>query len=308
MIRLEQSATPVAGVGVAREADGAGRTGGPGRAPRAGRNLPAAFAVGGSLAAVVLLSLLLWRPAFLAVVVAAVCVGTWEMVRAVRGAGADRRVRGAAADPPLIPLLAGGVAIPVATWFGGLPALGLGLLGTVLAILVWRLAGGPDGYLRDTGAGALIAVYVPFLAGFAVLLAAGTDGHWRILLMLVVVVLSDTGGYVAGVIVGRHPMAPTISPKKSWEGLAGSLTAAAAGGAVGLPLLFGQAWWWGVLFGLVVSVASVCGDLVESSLKRDLGVKDMSGLLPGHGGMLDRVDSILFAAPTAFLLLVPLAG
>lgn len=299
MARLERSATPVAGVGVAGTADGAGRTREPGRTSRAGRNLPAAFAVGGSLAAVVLLSLLLWRPAFLAVVVAAVCVGTAELVRAVRGAGAN---------PPLIPLLAGGLATPAVAWFWGLPALGLGLLGTVLGIMVWRLARGPAGYLRDASAGALIAVYVPFLAGFAAMLAADTDGHWRILLMLAVVVLSDTGGYVAGVALGRHPMAPTISPKKSWEGLAGSLIAAAAGGGVGLPLLFGQSWWWGVVFGLVVSCASVCGDLVESSLKRDLGVKDMSGLLPGHGGMLDRVDSILFAAPTAFLLLVPLAG
>lgn len=299
MARLEQPATPVVGVGVAGEADGAGRTPEPGSTPRAGRNLPAALAVGGSLAAVVLLSLLLWRPAFLAVVVAAVCVGTWEMTRAVRGAGAY---------PPLIPLLAGGLATPAAAWFGGLPALSLGLLGTVLAILVWRLGNGPGGYLRDLSAGALIAVYVPFLAGFAALLAADTDGHWRVLLMLAVVVLSDTGGYVAGVFLGRHPMAPTISPKKSWEGLSGSLIAAGAGGGVGLPLLFGEAWWWGVVFGLVVSCAAVAGDLVESSFKRDLGVKDMSGLLPGHGGVMDRVDSILFAAPTAFLLLVLLAG
>jgi phosphatidate cytidylyltransferase len=126
--------------------------------------------------------------------------------------------------------------------------------------------------------------------------------------MLAVVVLTDTGGYVAGVAFGRHPMAPLVSPNKSWEGLAGSLLAAAAGGAVGLPLLFGVAWWWGVLFGLLTAGAAVLGDLAESLLKRDLGVKDMSGLLPGHGGLMDRLDSILFAAPTAYLLLGVVAG
>jgi phosphatidate cytidylyltransferase len=255
--------------------------------------------VGGGLAALVLASLLLWRPSFLAVIVAAVGIGTWEMVRAVRGTGAR---------PPWLPLLAGGAAMPVVAWFYGPQALSVGLLVTVLAAMLWRLTGGPAGYHRDLSATTLVAVYVPFLGGFAALLAAPDDGHWRVLVMLGVVVLTDTGGYVAGVFFGRHPLAPSISPNKTWEGLAGSLLAAAAGGAVGLAGFFDVDWWWGAVCGLLVAAVAVLGDLTESLLKRDLGVKDMSDLLPGHGGLMDRLDSILFAAPAAFLLLSVLAG
>lgn len=266
---------------------------------RAGRNLPAAIAVGVGLGAAVLAALLLWRPAFLGIAVVGVVAATWELTRAMRTAGAA---------PPLVPVLAGGLAMVVAAWFWGADALGIGLLVTVLAVMVWRLGDGPAGYQRDVGAATLITTYVPFLGGFAVLLAAPDDGHWRVVVTLAVVVLSDTGGYVAGVFFGRHPMAPTISPKKSWEGLAGSLLAASAGGAVGLPLAgFDVAWWWGAGFGLAVAAAAVLGDLAESMLKRDLGLKDMSQLLPGHGGVMDRLDSILFAAPTAYLLLRLLA-
>lgn len=267
------------------------------RLGRAGRNLPAAFAVGGSLGALVLATLLLWRPAFLAVIVAGLAVAVLELVRAVRAVGVY---------PPLPPLLAGAVALPAAAWLWGTGGLALALLGTVVTAMLWRLWGGPTGFLRDASAAALVGVYPVFVAGFVALLAAAEDGHWRVLAMLGVVVLSDTGGYVAGIFLGRRLLAPSISPKKSWEGLGGSLVAAAAGGAIGLPLIFQVDWWWGAVFGLVVAVAAVLGDLVESLLKRDLGRKDMSGLLPGHGGLLDRVDSILLAAPTAYLLLTVL--
>jgi phosphatidate cytidylyltransferase len=255
--------------------------------------------VGGGLGAAVLLALLVWRPAFLAVIVAAVGLASWELARAVRRTGAR---------PPLVPLLCGGTAMVVAAWYGGPAGLGLALLVAVLVIVLWRLAGGPAGYQRDVDAATLIAVYVPFLGGFAALLATSADGHWRVLVMLGLVVLTDTGGYVAGVFLGRHPLAPAISPKKSWEGLAGSLVAAATGGAVGLPLFFDVPWWSGALVGLLVATAAVLGDLVESLLKRDLRIKDMSDLLPGHGGLMDRLDSILFAAPAAYLLLRVVVG
>ncbi len=266
---------------------------------RAGRNLPAAIGVGVVLAAAVLASLFLWRPAFLVVVVLAAGVGIWELVRAIRTTGVN---------PPLVPLLAGGVLMTGLAWWGHTDALTFGLMVTVLAAMVWRLADGAWGYRRDVTAAMLVAVYVPFLTGFAALLAsAPEDGDLRVLVTLAGVVLSDTGGYVAGVLFGRHPMAPSVSPKKSWEGLAGSLIATALGGALLLYFLFDVSVWWGAIFGVAVSAAAVLGDLGESMIKRDLGVKDMSNLLPGHGGLMDRLDSIVFAAPTAYVLLVLMA-
>ncbi|MBM0276585.1 phosphatidate cytidylyltransferase [Micromonospora tarensis] len=270
---------------------------------RAGRNLPVAIGVGLGLGALIVVPLAFYPLAFLPVIAAAVAIGSWEMARAVRRSGAH---------PPLVPLIAGGVLTVGLAWFAGPDALSLGLLVTVLGTMIWRLGDGPAGFQRDLTAATLIAVYVPFLAGFAALLAAAPDdGRLRILATLIAVVLSDTGGYAAGVAFGRHPMAPAISPKKSWEGFAGSVTAAALGSALLLWLMLDVAPWWGALFGVAVSGAAVLGDLAESMIKRDLGVKDMSNLLPGHGGLMDRLDSILFAVPTAYLLLaifVPVVG
>jgi phosphatidate cytidylyltransferase len=270
----------------------------PRRERNLGRNLPAAIGVGVLLGAIAVASLFVWRPAFLAVLVAAVGVAVWELVRAIRTSGAN---------PPLVPLVAGGVLMTGLAWWGQADALTFGLVVTVLAVMIWRLADGTGGYARDVTAATLVAVYVPFLAGFAALLATASDGDLRVLVTLAGVVLSDTGGYIAGVLFGKHPMAPSVSPKKSWEGLAGSLVATAVGGALLLYFLFGVTFWLGAVFGLAVSAAAVLGDLGESMIKRDLGVKDMSQLLPGHGGLMDRLDSIVFAAPTAYVLLVLLA-
>ncbi|HEX5597185.1 MAG TPA: phosphatidate cytidylyltransferase [Micromonosporaceae bacterium] len=268
------------------------------RKARAGRNLPAAIGVGLGLAAIILIPLFTYRPAFIAVIAAAVSIGIWEMVRAVRAIGARA---------PMLPLLAGGLLMTGLVWQAGLDGLSFGLLVTVVAVVVWRLADGPGGYQRDVIAAALIAVYVPFLAGFAALLSLPSDGHWRVLVTLAAVVLSDTGGYVVGVFFGKHPMAPSVSPKKSWEGFAGSVGSSAIGSALLLNVALDVDFWWGALFGLAVSVAAVLGDLCESMIKRDLGIKDMSQLLPGHGGLMDRLDSILFAVPTAYLMLAIIA-
>jgi phosphatidate cytidylyltransferase len=172
-----------------------------------------------------------------------------------------------------------------------------------VAVVVWRLTDPAEGYLRDSSAGVFAAVYVPFLAGFALLMAAADHGAQRVLIFFILTVCNDTGGYAAGVLMGRHPMAPSISPKKSWEGLAGSVVTTAAAGAITMvTMLHGQAW-QGAVTGIAVVTSATLGDLCESMIKRDLGIKDMGNLLPGHGGVMDRLDSLLPTAPVVWLLL-----
>ena len=208
-------------------------------ASKAGRNLPVAVGVGVGLALLVLVPLFTYRPLFVLVIAAAVVVGVWELVRAISAAEAR---------PPLVPLLVGGAGTMFLAWFSGAEALTVGLVLTVIAVLLWRLADGPVGFQRDVTAAALVAAYVPFLAGFAVLLLLPSDGSMRVVAFIATVVCSDVGGYVFGVLFGKHPMAPTVSPKKSWEGMAGSLIFCAIGGVCFLMFAFDGSWWQGVLY------------------------------------------------------------
>ena len=267
-------------------------------AGRAGRNLTAAIGVGLALGAVIVVSLVVWRPGFVVVVAAAVLVAVVELSRALRAGGFA---------PPLVPVLDGAVAMEVLAWTRGPTGLMLAFLLTVLAVLLWRLGHGPAGYLDDTATGVLVALYVPLLAGFAVLLLAPSDGVARVLIFLATVVCNDVGGYAAGVLFGKHPMAPSISPKKSWEGLAGSVVACMLVATLILVLTFHRPWWGGLVLGAALAGSATIGDLGESLIKRDLGIKDMGHLLPGHGGIMDRLDSLLPSAAVAYLLLSVLA-
>ena len=261
---------------------------------KAGRNLPAAIGVGLALGAVIVASLLVEKVAFLGVIALAVLFGLRELSNALKERGIVL---------PLVPACVGGLGILAAAYFSGEGALASVLALTAVAILVWRLADGAEGYLRDATAGILAVVYIPFLAGFAALMTAEDHGAERVLLFLLLVVCNDTGGYAAGVLIGRHPMAPKISPKKSWEGLIGSVVLAGAAGAIGLNLMLHGQYWQGALTGAAVAASATLGDLCESMIKRDLGIKDMGHLLPGHGGIMDRLDSLLPTAPVVYLLL-----
>lgn len=261
---------------------------------RAGRDLRAATAVGLGLAVIVLSTLFLVKPAFVAFVVLVMVVAVWELASALSAR---------AVTVPVVPVVLGTVLMLVGAYVGGGSPLMVGLGLTVAAVCTWRLGDGSAGYLRDVTAGVFTTVYVPFLAGFAMLLVRPDDGEWRVFALLAVVVASDTGGYVAGVLAGRHPMAPTVSPKKSWEGAAGSLLLGIGAGVAVAMYAFDAPWWAGVVLGVVGVVGATLGDLGESMIKRDLGIKDMSNLLPGHGGLMDRLDSLLPTAPLIWLVL-----
>jgi phosphatidate cytidylyltransferase len=267
----------------------------PAPAPKAGRNLPAAIAVGVLLGATVLVSLLTVRQIFVGVVAAAVAVGTYELAGALKR-GADIRVT-------LWPVLIGGQAMVWLSWPFGRNGLLAAFVVTILACLVWRFRGGADNYLRDVSSSILTAAYVPLFASFAAMLVVAEDGVARVLCFLIVVVCNDVGGYTTGAKLGRHPMAPTISPKKSWEGFVGSMIFGIVAGTLSVTFMLDGQWWQGALFGAAIVCTATVGDLVESLIKRDLGIKDMGTLLPGHGGLMDRLDSLLPSAVVSWLLL-----
>jgi phosphatidate cytidylyltransferase len=256
--------------------------------------LPLAIGVGVFLFAVILASLYIVKAVFVGLAAVAVVIAVWELANAL----AVRDIR-----PPIVPLAVGSVAILVSAYAGGTETLVAALALTVLAALVWRLPEGPEAYLRDTTAGVFTVVYVPFLASFAVLMLEPADGPRRVTTFVLVTMCSDIGGYLVGVIFGRHAMAPSISPKKSWEGFVGSVIFCAGGGAAAVHFLLEDAYWKGIVLGLAAVVSATVGDLTESMIKRDLGIKDMGTLLPGHGGIMDRLDSLLLTAPVAWAVL-----
>ena len=259
---------------------------------RAGRNLPVATGVGLGLGGLLLVSLFIRPEAFVVLAVIAAGGGLWEFAVALRA----KNIR-----IPLLPLLVGSTGMLVSAYVAGPEALVVAFMLTAGGVFVWRVIdGGGMQALRDAGAGILAAAYIPFLTSFAVLMIAAPDGAWRVLYAISLVVANDVGGYAAGVLFGKHPMAPTISPKKSWEGAAGSVVLAAVVGVGLMWWFFDGPLWTGAVIGLFAVAAATVGDLSESLIKRDLGLKDMGTLLPGHGGILDRLDSMLVAAPVVY--------
>ncbi|MCO7240828.1 MULTISPECIES: phosphatidate cytidylyltransferase [unclassified Aeromicrobium] len=264
------------------------------RKSRAGRNLPAAIGVGAGLGAMVVVSLFLFKDVFVAVVVLALGVGLWELARALGTAGIK---------VPFLPVLTGGTLMLLGAYYGGMETAAVAMALTVIGTLVWRLSDGADGFVRDASAGVFCLSYLHLMGVFVMLMLVETDGPWRIVAFIVATVASDVGGYTAGVFLGKHPMAPTISPKKSWEGFSGSLVFGIAAGIATVTLALDGDWWVGVLLGVAGVVMATLGDLSESLIKRDLGIKDMGDLLPGHGGIMDRLDSLIAVAPVAWLIL-----
>ncbi len=278
------------------------------RTPKAGRDLPAAIGVGLALLVVVVGSLVFYPVAFVAVATVFVCIGVWEVNRALVSKGIEA---------PLTPVMVGTLAMPASAYFAGAEGLLFALVASAGATVLWRSMDTTRGALKSTFAGVFSLMWIPFLLSFVFLLLRADNGATtgltldlaninpgvvQVMIMLLLVVANDTFGYLVGVLFGKHAMAPKISPKKSWEGFAGSMGGAMLVAIPATVVLLDQNWWVGLALAIGLVCAATGGDFAESMIKRELGVKDMSNLLPGHGGIMDRLDSLVFAAPVAYAI------
>ena len=268
---------------------------------RAGRNLPKALFFGLVLGLALLFSLIVVKQVFMLFAAALVAFTVYELASALRFAGRDI---------PRIPLVIASIGVVPPAFYLGAPGLWWAFLAGVAFVSLWRIVETvrpemrkPGVSLRtDLAAGIFVLSYVPLLAGFAVVMTAQPGGEWWVLAYLIVVIAADTGAYASGVLFGKHLMAPRISPKKTWEGFAGSVVAATLAAILLSVLMIGAEWWVGLVLGLTLVGVATLGDLTESLIKRDLGIKDISTWLPGHGGFLDRLDSMLPSTIAAYVI------
>lgn len=255
---------------------------------RTGRNLVAAVGIGVGLGAVFIASLIFDKQWFIPFIAVFVGFGTWELATISRTS--NRHV-------PRIPVLVAALAMLPATFYfgylGQLVTLAAGIVFAIVWHVVQRRLSSSDITDRDVLMSAFTLSYVPFLGSFAVLMTARDGGEWWTLGTMIIIASVDTGAFATGVLFGKTPMAPKISPKKTWEGFVGSAVFGATAGYFIATLMLGIDWWWGVLLGLIILGVATVGDLIESLIKRELGTKDASQFLPGHGGFLDRLDSVL---------------
>ncbi len=261
---------------------------------RAGRKLLPSIAVSLSLIALIWFALAYQRGIFAVVVAVAVLLGIREIVRAFNVRGIYLSINA---------LIVASIALAYATWNGGVAGLAVATAIAIPVLLIQLLTRGPEGFVTSATATTFSLLYLPFLGGFLILLARTSNGFERVMTFVILVSCNDTFGYIVGVLFGKHPMAPKISPKKSWEGFTGSLIFTVLGGTLAFYYIMDMKWWIGAVVGLMIVFTATCGDLIESAMKRDLELKDMGTLLPGHGGMLDRLDSVLISAPALWLAL-----
>ncbi|WP_217131927.1 phosphatidate cytidylyltransferase [Leucobacter chinensis] len=270
---------------------------------KAGRNL--FFAIGSGLVfgAVFLLSLFLAKPVFAGVVALLVIVALIELATAYRGAG--RRV-------PRIGVAISGLFILFGAYQYGAKGMLGGFVAGLIVLGVWRLVEGlvpqwevpPKTLVRDVFSGLFTLAYVALLASIAILIVHGESGEWWVFTLVAVVVSVDVGAYAAGVTLGKHKMTPRISPNKTWEGFAGAVVAGVTVAIICAVFLLELPWWLGGLLGVMLVITATIGDLTESLIKRNLGVKDMSSWVPGHGGFLDRLDSLLPSTVPVYFIMV----
>lgn len=261
---------------------------------RAGRKLLPSIGVSAALIIIVWSALATYRIIFAAIVALAMVLGVREMVGALKKADINLSFRA---------LTLASIGMATAAWLGGVNGLAVATAIALPWLLAFLLPAGPEHFIRNASGYALTLIYIPFLAGFLILLARPHNGLERVMTFVILIACNDTFAYLTGLAIGKHTMAPKISPKKTWEGFIGSIIFTTIAGAIAFHYILEAEIWIGALAGLLVVISGTSGDLIESAIKRDLAIKDMGDLLPGHGGVLDRIDSILYAAPALWLAL-----
>ncbi|MDO4897869.1 MAG: phosphatidate cytidylyltransferase [Rothia sp. (in: high G+C Gram-positive bacteria)] len=271
----------------------------PKKASKAGRNLPAAITVGVILGGVLAVGLFLLPAVLVLLAAAAVAVGTWEVCQGLN----QKRGMGI----PALPAVATAFLLPFAAYYGGGQWLIVTVVASILVLIGWRVVGRRDGMIMSIMGSIFVMSWVPFMISLALLLYREESGAGKVLMILLMAIGNDTWGYIAGVLWGKHPMAPKISPKKTWEGFAGSMVGSIIVGVI-CSIFIGDPWWYGIIVAVFLVIASTAGDLGESMVKREIGIKDMSNILPGHGGVMDRLDSIVFAIAIGYVIFAVLAA
>lgn len=269
----------------------------PQKTSKAGRNLPAAIGVGVAMGATLIVGLFFVPLVLVLFASVASAVGSWEITRALnhkRGMGI-----------PLYPAIITSAVLPFFAYFGGGQWLIFAVVASILLLIGWRLVGPKDGMIMSVMGSIFAMSWVPFMLSLALLLFREESGAGKVFMILVMAIGNDTWGYIAGVLWGKHPMAPRISPKKTWEGFAGSMIGSMIVGVVSTFFL-DLPWWVGIVVAVFLVIAATVGDLSESMVKREVGIKDMSNILPGHGGLMDRLDSIVFCVAIGYVLFAAL--
>lgn len=265
----------------------------PPKQSRAGRDLPAAIGVAVVLLAALGIGLFLYPPVVALLAGPAAASGVYEVCRALAHAGIKI---------PVIPAVAGAVIMPVAAFFGGAEALIIATTLVSLVVITVRVFGPKQGMVLSVMGSLFALTWVALCLSLLVLLFQTEQGAAKVLIVILMAVGNDTFGYFAGVLFGKHPMAPRISPKKTWEGFAGSMVGSMVLASLLVALLLGDPWWHGLVLAFFLVWVAALGDFAESMVKREIGVKDMGTLLPGHGGVMDRIDSIVFVAPVGYVV------
>ncbi len=258
---------------------------------RAGRKLLPSILVSLTLLTLIFGTINLEPKLFLLLILIAIMLGVRELTHAYRAGGIEL---------PDLPIMLIASVILVASWFGGTEGLAVSTGLSIPILMFFLLMISQKDFIKRSTSAVFAVFYLAVLGGFILLVANHPDGGKRILALVILIACNDTFAYFAGVLFGKHKMAPTISPKKSWEGLVGGLIASLIAGALVFQNAFETQWYVGCAVGVMTVITATCGDLIESAIKRDLAIKDMSNLLPGHGGIMDRLDSALFTAPAVW--------